>query len=150
MSNMSSNEPGKELFDELIGLFRRQQLLMEQIADKISRIESIGGGGSGNGFQVYESNKLYKRYQAVIDPETDVPYLVVPRNGGSEYMSISVRQDCANGNLKLLGFDSQIVTFDHTPTSTEVDLLPENAIVVEYNPSDTPYGNILSSDNDGD
>jgi hypothetical protein len=146
MSDMAHNEPGKDLFDALIQLFKQQQSLMEQIADKISRMEP-GGGGTGNGFQVYESNKVYKKYQAVIDPSTDVPYLVVPSEG-DEYTSITVKQDCANGNLKLLGFDSQIVTFDHQPTVNDLKTLPEKAVVVEYSPSDTPYTGILTVDND--
>jgi hypothetical protein len=47
----------------------------------------------------------------------------------------------------LLGYDGQIVTFNHVPTSPEVDRLPENVVVVEYNEMDTPYTGILTSDN---
>ena len=119
------------------------------MADYIERIQSIGGGGggTGNGFQVYESGKVYKKYQALIDPATDTPYLVVPAGGLVEYTSISVQQDCEDGNLKLLGFDSQIVTYDHTPTPTDIDNIPEKTVVVEYNPMDTPYTGMLNNDN---
>jgi hypothetical protein len=71
----------------------------------------------------------------------------VPYGGATTYVSVTVEDDCAAGNLKLLGFDSQIVTFNHPPTEPEVDRLPEKAVVVEYNDMDTPYRGILTSDN---
>ena len=148
MNSLPDNDPAKTLFDTLINVINQQAILMAQMAEKINQIESIGGGGSGNGFTVYESGKVYKRYQAVIDPETDTAYLVAPLNGGTEYTSITVETDCENGNLKLLGYEGYIVPFNHTPTPNEVDALPENVVVVEYNPSDTPYTGILTQDND--
>ena len=82
MSNLPDNDPAKTLFDTLINVINQQAILMAQMAEKINQIESIGGGGSGNGFTVYESGKVYKRYQAVIDPETDTAYLVAPGRSG--------------------------------------------------------------------
>lgn len=143
MGSMANNEPGKEMFDALITIIRNQAQLLAEIADKINKIEF--GGGSGNGFQVYESNKLYKRYQAVIDPNTDTAYLVVPKNEGTEYTSVTVQQDCEDGNLKLLGYDSHIVAFDHRPSTEEISVLPEQITVVEYSTSDTPYVGILNT-----
>lgn len=143
----SSIDDGRALFNALISVVHDQRLLIEALWAKLQELE-IGGGGSGNGFQVYESGKLYKRYQALIDPNTDTAYLVVPYGGGTEYISVTVQEDCASGNLKLLGFDSQIVTFDHPPRTAEVEVLPENVVVVEYNPADTPYTGMLQNDND--
>ena len=145
--NMNNIE---ECFARLINLVDQQRQIIHRLTEALMQITpgSGGGGGTGTGFEVYESGKEYKRYQALIDPNTDIAYLVVPYNGGTKYTSVTVQQDCADGNLKLLGYDSQIVTFDHSPSPTEVNTLPENVTVVEYNPSDTPYSNILTSDND--
>lgn len=143
----SSIEDGKGLFDALIAIIHDQRVLIETMAAKLEQLEvGQGGGGSGNGFEVYETHKVYNRYQALIDPDTDTPYLVVPAEGDT-YISTTVEEDCENGNLRLLGFDGQIVTFNHTPTQPEIDRLPEKVIVVEYNEMDTPYTGILSNDN---
>lgn len=141
----------EDCFLRLQRIVAQQQQIIHRMAEDIVKIKiggGGGGGGTGNGFEVYESGKEYKKYQALIDPDTDTPYLVVPYGGAATYVSDTVKNDCAAGNLKLLGFDSQIVTFNHPPATEEVDRLPENVVVVEYNPSDTPYSNILSSDND--
>lgn len=136
-----------QVFKDLVDIIHSQREIIHELTEYLLQIKSIGGGGSGNGFQVYESGKEYKRYQALIDPNTDIAYLVVPHEGDT-YISESVQTDCESGNLKLLGYDGQIVPFNHTPTPAEVDRLPENVVVVEYNPSDTPYTGILTSDND--
>ena len=135
----------EQVFNDLVDIIHSQREIIHELTEYLLQIESIGGGGSGNGFQVYESGKEYKRYQALIDPNTDIAYLVVPQ-GGDTYISESVQTDCANGNLKLLGYDGQIVTFSSPPTSTEIQNLPENVVVVEYNPADTPYSSILTND----
>ena len=142
----SSMEDGKALFDLLINVVHEQRILIETLASKVEQLESIGGG-KGNGLEVYTPGETYKRYRMLVDPNTDIVYITVPYNG-DEYVAVSVEQDCADGNLKLLGYDGQIVPFNHTPTPNEVDRLPENVVVVEYNPSDTPYTGILTSDND--
>lgn len=146
---MADNNNIDQVFLDLIDIIDQQKIIIGKMADYIEQIQSIGGGGggTGNGFQVYESGKVYKKYQALIDPATDTPYLVVPAGGLVEYTSISVQQDCEDGNLKLLGFDSQIVTFDHTPTPTDIDNIPEKTVVVEFNPMDTPYTGMLNNDN---
>ena len=151
MSDMAHDEPGKALFDALIQLIQQQQTLMAQIAAKVSQIPpggGGGGGGTGNGFELYEPNKIYRKYQAIIDPVTSTAYTVTPVYG-DQYVSTNIAQDCANGNLKLLGFDSQIVVFDHPPTQAEINSLPENALVVEFDPDDVPYSGILSDSING-
>ena len=147
---MADQNQMDEVFAVLVDIIHKQRVIMDELATQIKRIDSVGGGGgggTGNGFEVYESGKEYKKYQALIDPNTDTPYLVVPYGGAETYISVTVEDDCAAGNLKLLGFDSQIVTFNHPPTEPEVDRLPEKAVVVEYNDMDTPYTGILTSDN---
>ena len=138
----------EECFLRLQRIVAQQQQIIHRMAEDIVKIKigGGGGGGTGNGFEVYESGKTYKKYQALIDPNTDIPYLVVPYGGATEYVSDTVENDCAAGNLRLLGYDGQIVTFNHPPTEPEVDRLPENVVVVEYNDVDPNY-NILTSDN---
>ena len=145
--NMSLQEL-EECFRRLQAIVHQQQQIIRRIAADLPNIDiGGGGGGTGNGFQVYESNHVYKRYQAVIDPNTDTAYLVVPHGGGEEYTSITVEIDCHDGNLKLIGFDSQIVTTNQPLSQEEIDALPEHVVVVEYNESDTPYNHILDGDN---
>ena len=146
--NMSLQEL-EDCFRRLQAVEHQQQQIISRIATDIVNIDiggGGGGGGTGNGFEVYESGKTYKKYQALIDPNTDIPYLVVPYGGATEYISDTVENDCAAGNLRLLGFDGQIVTFNHPPQEPEIDRLPENVVVVEYNDVDPNY-NILTSDN---
>ena len=146
---MADQNQMDEVFAVLVDIIHKQRVIMDEMARQIKRIDSIGGGGggTGNGFQVYESNHVYKRYQAVIDPNTDTAYLVVPHGGADEYTSITVETDCHDGNLKLIGFDSQIVTTDQPLKQEQIDALPEHVVVVEYNASDTPYNHILDGDN---
>lgn len=138
----------EDCFLRLQRIVAQQQQIIHRMAEDIVKIKISGGGGggTGNGFEVYESGKTYKKYQALIDPNTDIPYLVVPYGGATEYISDTVENDCAAGNLRLLGFDGQIVTFNHPPQEPEIDRLPENVVVVEYNDVDPNY-NILTSDN---
>lgn len=144
MNTLPDNDPAKVLFDTLINVINKQAELMAQMAEKINQIESIGG--KGNGLLVYTSGETYNRYQMLVDPNTNIVYLVVPHTG-DQYTAISVETDCANGNLKILGYDGQIIPFNHTPSPSEIDNLPENVTVVEYNPADTPYMGILTNDN---
>lgn len=137
----------EECFLRLQRIVAQQQQIIHRMAEDIVKIKiGGGGGGTGNGFEVYESGKTYRKYQALIDPNTDIPYLVVPYGGATEYISDTVENDCAAGNLRLLGFDGQIVTFNHPPQEPEINRLPENVVVVEYNDVDPNY-NILTSDN---
>lgn len=127
------NDSGKELFDQLIGIIQQQQALINDIATKIEQIESIGGGGTAS-INDYESGVVYKRNTLVVDTTTETVYRVL-----SEYTSVTVQQDCANKFLKLVGFESQFIPFSHDPTDDEIQTLPDDAVVVVYNPTDNPY-----------
>lgn len=126
------NDSGKELFDQLIGIIQQQQALINDIATKIEQIESIGGGSAS--INDYESGIVYKRNTLVVDTATETVYRVL-----SEYTSVTVQQDCANKFLKLVGFESQFIPFSHDPTDDEIQTLPDDAVVVVYNPTDNPY-----------
>jgi len=124
------------IFEKLIQAMSEQYALMQSIATKLEELEIGGGGGGGNAsITDYESGKLYKRNTLVVDPATETVYRVLP----DQYTSDTVEIDKAAGNLKLVGFESEIVTFDHNPTQAEIDALPDDAVVVVYSRTDVPY-----------
>ena len=122
-----------ELFGTVYQNMYKQKLLVESIANKISVLDSIGQKSDAT-LQDYESNKRYIRNTLLVDRVTETVYRVT----ASQYNSVTVEQDCANGNLKLVGFESQIVTFDHTPTQSEINQLPDDALVAVYSSSADP------------
>ena len=126
------------IFEKLFTAIRAQHQLLKNIADKLEQLEVGGGGGGGGGnatISDYESGKRYKRNTLVVDPVTETVYRVLP----SEYTSNTVDYDKQHGYLKLVGFESEIVTFDHNPSQAEIEALPDDSVVVVYSPTDVPY-----------
>lgn len=125
-----------DIFERLIQIITDQEKTIKSIADKLEQIESIGSGGSGNAsIADYESGVKYTRNTLLVDTNTETVYRVIPQS----YVSITVEDDKTNGNLKLVGFESQIVTFDHNPSQSEINTLPDDSLVAVYSRSDTPY-----------
>ncbi len=123
------------VFTALLTIIRNQNTLLKNIAEKLEQLE-LGGGGAGNAsIADYESGKTYKRNTLLVDPGSETVYRVLP----SQYISVSVEDDKRNGDLKLVGFESEIVTFDHNPSQSEINALPDDAFVVVYSPTDVPY-----------
>ena len=122
---------GRE-FDRLIKVIAQQQKLISSIATKLEQLESIGGGSAS--IEDYQSNKKYKRNVLVVDTGTETVYRVL-----QEYTSVTVEEDCGNGYLKLVGFESQIVNFAHNPTQAEINTIPDDSLVTVYSSLDTPY-----------
>ena len=116
---------GRE-FDRLLTVIQRQQQLINSIATKLEKLESIGGGGSAS-IEDYKEGTTYKRNVLVVDTNTETVYRVL-----EEYTSVTVEDDCSNGYLKLVGFESQIVTLNHEPTQKEINALPEDSLVAIY------------------
>lgn len=130
-------ESGDTIFQTLLDTVTRQQELIASIANKLQQIESIGGGGGGTGnasIADYESGQNYERNTLLVDTSTETVYRVI-----DAYTSISVETDCANGHLKLVGFESQIVTVNGNPTQQQINVLPEDTLVALYSSSSTPY-----------
>lgn len=125
------------IFEKLFIAIRAQHQLLKNIADKLEQLEVGGGGGGGGNATIsdYESGKRYKRNTLVVDPATETVYRVLP----SQYTSNTVDDDKRNGYLKLVGFESDIVTFDHNPSQAEIDALPDDSVVVVYSPTDPAY-----------
>lgn len=123
------------VFTTLLTIIRNQNTLLKNIAEKLEQL-SIGGGGAGNAsIADYEMGKTYKRNTLLVDPGSETVYRVIP----AQYVSVSVEDDKRNGDLKLVGFESEIVTFDHNPSQREINALPDDAFVVVYSPTDVPY-----------
>lgn len=126
------------IFEKIFKAIRAQSILIKNIADKLQELEIGKGGGGGGGnatISDYEAGKLYARNTLVVDPATETVYRVLPQ----QYTSVSVGEDKLNGYLKLVGFESEIVTFDHNPSQAEIDALPDDSVVVVYSPTDVPY-----------
>ena len=126
------------IFEKIFKAIRAQSILIKNIADKLQELEIGKGGGGGGGnatISDYEAGKLYERNTLVVDPATETVYRVLPQ----QYTSVSVSKDKLNGYLKLVGFESEIVTFDHNPSQAEIDALPDDSVVVVYSPTDVPY-----------
>ena len=86
---------GRE-FDRLLTVIQRQQQLINSIATKLEKLESIGGGGSAS-IEDYKEGTTYKRNVLVVDTNTETVYRVL-----EEYTSVTVEDDCSNGYLKLV------------------------------------------------
>jgi|LSQX01.1.fsa_nt_gb hypothetical protein len=121
------------IFERLISVIQQQQQIITSIASKIEQIESIGGGGSAT-IADYTPDTNYKRNTLVVDVGTEIVYRVI-----SDYTSIDMETDKSEGNLKLVGFESQIVTYDHNPTQSEINVIPDDSLVAIYSTTDVPY-----------
>lgn len=127
------------IFARLLTAITEQNRLLESIATKFEQYEGSGGGGGGGGnasIADYAENRLYKRNTLLVDANNETVYRVIP----TEYLSVNLNADIAAGNLKLVGFENQVImTMDHELSQEEIDTIPDNATVIVYNPADTPY-----------
>lgn len=120
-----------EIFTRLINAVTANSNKLKEIADKLEQLE--GGGGGSASIEDYAEGKKYKRNALVIYNET--VYRVLP----TEYTSVDFDTDYKAGQLKLVGFESGIVTYGQDPTQAQVDALPEDTLVAIYNSTDDPY-----------
>lgn len=133
--------PDIDVFAELLALETKKEALLKRIEDAINEIK-IGSGSAS--IEDYAPDKFYRRNTLLVDPLTETVYRTIPKDG---FTSTTLEQDRAAGRLKLVGFESQIVTLNHQPTQGEIDTLPEDALVAIYSPQDDPYTPALSTDN---
>ena len=122
------------IFQSLIETIQAQQQKIDTIANKLQQIESIGGGGSAS-IEDYQSNKTYKRNTLLVDVNTETVYRVIP----TEYLSVTVDDDKAAGNLKIVGYESGFIAFAHDPSQAEINNLPDGTLVAVYSSTDPPY-----------
>ena len=119
------------IFEDLYSRLQEQATLLAEIADKLNNLE-LGKGMAT--ITDYLSGSTYKRNMLIVDPVTETVY-----RSTQEFVAQTVETDCSLGYLKLVGFESQIVPFDHEPTQYEINTVPDGAMVAIYSPSDTPY-----------
>lgn len=125
------------IFTRLLNAITEQNRLLQSIATKFEQYNGGGGGGGGNAsIADYAENRLYKRNTLLVDANNETVYRVLP----TEYLSVNLNADIAAGNLKLVGFENQVIlTKDHELSQEEINDIPDNATVIIYNPADTPY-----------
>ena len=121
-----------EIFTRLINAVTANSNKLKEIANKLEQLEVVAGGGSAS-IEDYAEGKKYKRNALVIYNET--VYRVLP----TEYTSVDFDTDYKAGQLKLVGFESGIVTYGQDPTQEQVNALPEDTLVAIYNSTDDPY-----------
>ena len=114
----NNNNDMDHVFQMLNDVIASLALKIHTLADKVEQLEHSGGGGGGTAsIEDYESGKLYKRNVLLVDKTTETVYRACCE---IEYTSISIAQDMSNGNLKLVGYESQIIPFNHQPTEEEL------------------------------
>jgi hypothetical protein len=121
-----------EIITRLIDAVTANSNKLKEIADKLEQLE-IGAGGGSASIEEYAEGKKYNRNTLVVYNET--VYRVLP----TEYTSVDFDTDYRAGQLKLVGFESGIVTYGQEPTQEQVDALPEDTLVAIYNSTDDPY-----------
>lgn len=122
-----------DIFERLNTIISEQRELIVALNAKLQELEL--GGGSGNAsIADYESGKRYTRNALLVDTSTETVYRAI-----REYTSVTVEDDCANGNLKLVGFESQIIAFNGDPTQAQLNVIPDDTLVAIYSAADTPY-----------
>lgn len=131
-----------KIFQDLVDIIQDNAVKMKLLADRIEQLESIGGDSGGSAsIEDYESGKEYKRNVLIVDTTTETVYRVL-----SDYTSTTIEDDKKNGLIKLVGFESQLVSFNHDPSQTEINTLPMDTVVTIYSSTDDPYEPILSGD----
>jgi hypothetical protein len=127
----------ENIFKNLLDAFTAQQKLIEDLYQKLRRLEM--GGGSGNAVIAdYTPATEYKHNALVVDRNNNNLYLVVCE---TTYISSDVDTDVRNGNLKMINSNvpGNIILLDHDPTQKEIQNLDENAAVIVFNASDDPF-----------
>ena len=130
-----------DVFDRLLELEIAREARLKRIEDALNAIQLATDATS---LEDYVGGKFYKRNTLVVDSLTETVYRTLPREG---FTSTTLQNDLEHRRLKLVGYESQFVTFNHQPTQAEIDTLPEDTLVAIYSPQDDPYSPALSSDN---
>ena len=122
-----------EIFTRLINAVTANSNKLKEIADKLEQLEVGAGGGGSASIEDYAEGKKYNRNTLVVYNET------VQRVLPTEYTSVDFDTDYKAGQLKLVGYESGVVTYGQDPTQAQVDALPEDTLVAIYNSTDDPY-----------
>lgn len=130
-----------KIFTDLINQIADNTAKLESITAKLEQLEVGSGGGSGNAtIEDYTLGKTYKRNTLVVYEPTETVYRALSEFTATDF-NTEVSGDGTPGSikLKLVGFESSIVTYGAPPTQEEVNALPEDTIVAIYNSAGDPY-----------
>lgn len=138
---MNNNHQLEPIFQSLIDLVQAQSDQIGILKEKLDQLEVGAGGGGGNATIVdYTPGTTYKRNTLVVYNETVYRVCVL-----DEYTAVDFETDYhgdgtpGSVKLKLVGFESSIVTYGSEPTQEEVNNLPQDTLVAIYNSADDPY-----------
>lgn len=130
-----------DVFDAILAAVTAERHELDRIEKALKKINIAG---SQTTIVDYEPNKFYRRNTLVVDKNTETVYRTTPPDG---FISTTVEEDRENGRIKLVGYESQFVTFPKPPTQSQLDMLPEDVLVAIYSPQDDPYTPALETDN---
>ena len=128
-----------EIFTKLKDAITANDAKLKEIADKLEHLEVGAGGGGGNATIVdYAPNTYYARNTLVVYEETVYRVLA---GYTSVNFDIDYHGDGTPGSvkLKIVGYESSIVTFGSEPTQEQINNLPQDTLVAIYNSTDEPY-----------
>lgn len=127
----------ENIFKNLLDAFTAQQKLIDDLYQKLRRLEISSGSGNAV-IADYTPATEYKHNALVVDRNNNNLYLVVCE---TTYVSSDVDTDVRNGNLKMINSNvpGNIILLDHDPTQEEIQNLDENAAVIVFNASDDPF-----------
>lgn len=131
-----------EIFQNLTQVIQQQQEQIAALDEKLKHLQ-IGGGGGGGGnatIEDYTLGHVYPRNTLIVWPETETVYRAI-KTFTARNFNEEVSGDGTPGSikLKLVGFESSIVTYGQKPTQEQVDNLPQDTLVAIYDSSDDPY-----------
>lgn len=129
------------VFEKLLQIETEKEARLKRIEEALNALKITSGSTS---IEDYKVNTFYKRNTLIVDPMTETVYRTIPQEG---FISTTFEEDRSSGRLKLVGYESQFVTFNHPPTQGEIDTLPEDVLVAVFSPQDDPYTPALSTDN---
>ena len=126
-----------KIFTDLQEQIKANTLKLASITEKLKQLE-LGGGGGNATIVDYTPGTTYERNTLVVYNET--VYRVLMTYTAVDFET-DYRGDGTEGSvkLKLVGFESSIVTYGSDPTQEEVNSLPQDTLVAIYNSADDPY-----------
>lgn len=130
-----------DVFDAILAAVTAERHELDRIEKALKKINIAG---SATTIVDYVSGSFYRRNTLVVDTFTETVYRTTIPEG---FIATNIQEDMEHGRIKLVGYESQFVTFPKPPTQDQLDMLPEDVLVAIYSPQDDPYTPALETDN---